>query len=70
MLYPGDGSYMGAQRLTEMGINCIGLPGTIDNDIVFSDYTIGFDTALNTVIESIEKFVILCNHITVLLLLK
>ncbi|ATZ18939.1 6-phosphofructokinase [Williamsoniiplasma somnilux] len=51
----GDGSYMGAQRLTEMGINCIGLPGTIDNDIVSSDYTIGFDTALNTVMESIEK---------------
>ncbi|ATZ17776.1 6-phosphofructokinase [Mesoplasma melaleucae] len=51
----GDGSYMGAQRLTEMGINCIGLPGTIDNDIVSSDYTIGFDTALNTVIEAVEK---------------
>lgn len=51
----GDGSYMGAQRLTEMGINCIGLPGTIDNDIVSSDYTIGFDTALNTVVESIDK---------------
>lgn len=51
----GDGSYMGAQRLTEMGINCIGLPGTIDNDIVSSDYTIGFDTALNTVIESVDK---------------
>ncbi|PPE05729.1 6-phosphofructokinase [Williamsoniiplasma lucivorax] len=51
----GDGSYMGAQRLTEMGINCIGLPGTIDNDIVSSDYTIGFDTALNTVVEAIDK---------------
>jgi len=51
----GDGSYMGAQKLTEMGINCVGLPGTIDNDIVSSDYTIGFDTALNTVIESIDK---------------
>ncbi|WP_031543308.1 6-phosphofructokinase [Mesoplasma photuris] len=51
----GDGSYMGAQRLTEMGINCIGLPGTIDNDIVSSDYTIGFDTALNTIVESIDK---------------
>ncbi|PPE04967.1 6-phosphofructokinase [Entomoplasma ellychniae] len=51
----GDGSYMGAQRLTEMGINCVGLPGTIDNDIVSSDYTIGFDTALNTVIESVDK---------------
>jgi len=51
----GDGSYMGADRLTEMGINCIGLPGTIDNDIASSDYTIGFDTALNTVVEAIEK---------------
>ncbi|AXK50854.1 6-phosphofructokinase [Spiroplasma alleghenense] len=51
----GDGSYQGAQKLTEMGINCIGLPGTIDNDIVSSDFTIGFDTALNTVVESIDK---------------
>ncbi|ATZ16213.1 6-phosphofructokinase [Entomoplasma freundtii] len=51
----GDGSYMGAQRLTEMGINCIGLPGTIDNDIVSSDYTIGFDTALNTIVEAIDR---------------
>lgn len=51
----GDGSYMGAQKLTEMGINCIGLPGTIDNDIVSSDYTIGFDTALNTVVEALDK---------------
>ncbi|AUF83753.1 6-phosphofructokinase [Mesoplasma syrphidae] len=51
----GDGSYMGAQRLTEMGINCVGLPGTIDNDIVSSDYTIGFDTALNTIIEAIDR---------------
>ena len=51
----GDGSYMGAQKLTEMGINCVGLPGTIDNDIVSSDYTIGFDTALNTVVESVDR---------------
>ncbi|AHI53561.1 6-phosphofructokinase [Spiroplasma sabaudiense Ar-1343] len=51
----GDGSYQGAQKLTEMGINCIGLPDTIDNDIVSSDYTIGFDTALNTVVEAIDK---------------
>src|SRR5699024_8980089 len=51
----GDGSYMGAYKLTEMGINCIGLPGTIDNDIVSSDYTIGFDTALNTIVTDIEK---------------
>lgn len=51
----GDGSYMGAEKLTGMGINCIGLPGTIDNDIVSSDYTIGFDTALNTVVEAIDR---------------
>lgn len=50
----GDGSYQGAEKLTNMGINCIGLPGTIDNDIVSSDYTIGFDTALNTVVRSID----------------
>ena len=51
----GDGSYMGALRLTEMGINCIALPGTIDNDIVSTDLTIGFDTALNTAVEAIDK---------------
>ncbi len=50
----GDGSYQGAEKLTKMGINCIGLPGTIDNDIVSSDFTIGFDTALNTVVRSID----------------
>ena len=51
----GDGSFIGAKKLTEMGINCIGLPGTIDNDIACSDYTIGFDTAMNTDIECIDK---------------
>ncbi len=51
----GDGSYMGAKKLTEMGINCIGIPGTIDNDISSSETTIGFDTALNTVVESLDK---------------
>lgn len=51
----GDGSYRGAMALTEMGINCIGIPGTIDNDIVSTDYTIGFDTALNTIIENVDK---------------
>lgn len=51
----GDGSYMGAKKLTEMGINCVGLPGTIDNDIASSDYTIGFDTCCNTIIECIDK---------------
>ncbi|WP_339034488.1 6-phosphofructokinase [Spiroplasma endosymbiont of Cantharis rufa] len=51
----GDGSYQGAEKLTKMGINCVGLPGTIDNDIVSSDYTIGFDTALNTVINALDQ---------------
>lgn len=51
----GDGSYRGALSLTEMGINCIGLPGTIDNDITSTDATIGFDTALNTVVEAVDK---------------
>jgi len=51
----GDGSYRGAKALTDMGINCIGLPGTIDNDVPSTDYTIGFDTALNTIIQNIDK---------------
>lgn len=51
----GDGSFRGAQRLHEEGIATIGVPGTIDNDIFGTDYTIGFDTALNTIIDSIDK---------------
>ncbi|NLL74415.1 MAG: 6-phosphofructokinase [Erysipelothrix sp.] len=51
----GDGTYRGAMALTEMGIQCIGIPGTIDNDIVSTDYSIGFDTALNTVIQNVDK---------------
>lgn len=51
----GDGSYRGAKALTKRGIPCVGVPGTIDNDIAGTDYTIGFDTALNTVIEAIDK---------------
>ncbi|GEA52045.1 ATP-dependent 6-phosphofructokinase [Vibrio inusitatus NBRC 102082] len=51
----GDGSYMGAKKLTEMGFPCIGLPGTIDNDIAGTDYTIGYLTALNTVIDAIDR---------------
>lgn len=51
----GDGTYRGALSLTEMGINCIGLPGTIDNDIASTEYTIGFSTALNTAVEAIDK---------------
>lgn len=51
----GDGSFRGARDLTNAGINCIGIPGTIDNDIACSEYTIGFDTAMNTAIEMIDK---------------
>lgn len=51
----GDGSYQGAQALTRRGYPCIGVPGTIDNDIFGTDFTIGFDTALNTVIDAIDK---------------
>lgn len=51
----GDGSYRGAQKLTEHGFPTIGVPGTIDNDIPGTDFTIGFDTALNTVIDAIDK---------------
>lgn len=51
----GDGSYRGAQALSNMGINCIGIPATIDNDIDSTDYSIGFDTALNTVIQNVDK---------------
>ena len=51
----GDGSYRGALALSQAGINCIGLPGTIDNDISSTDFTIGFDTALHTVVEAVDK---------------
>lgn len=51
----GDGSYMGAKYLSELGYPCIGLPGTIDNDIKGTDTTIGFDTALNTAVYCIDK---------------
>lgn len=50
----GDGSYLGAKKLSEMGYPCIGLPGTIDNDIAGTDYTIGFMTALNTAVNAID----------------
>lgn len=51
----GDGSFRGAQKLSELGILTIGIPGTIDNDLGYTDYTIGFDTAINTVLDSISK---------------
>ena len=51
----GDGSFMGARALSLKGIPCIGIPGTIDNDIACTDYTIGFDTALNTAVEAIDR---------------
>lgn len=51
----GDGSFRGAQKLAAQGINTIGIPGTIDLDISCTDYTIGFDTAVNTAMEAIDK---------------
>lgn len=51
----GDGSLLGAERLVEKGFPCIGIPATIDNDIACTDFTIGFDTALNTIIEAVDK---------------
>lgn len=51
----GDGSYRGARDLSLRGFPCVGVPGTIDNDITSTDYTIGFDTAMNTVVEVVDK---------------
>lgn len=51
----GDGSFRGAADLSKAGVPCVGLPGTIDNDIQCSEYTIGYDTAMNTVVEMIDK---------------
>ncbi|WP_291578341.1 6-phosphofructokinase [Clostridium sp. UBA6640] len=51
----GDGSFKGAQVLSENGVPTIGVPGTIDNDLPYTEYTIGFDTALNTVLDAINK---------------
>ena len=51
----GDGSYRGARDLSLKGIPCVGVPGTIDNDISSTDYTIGFDTAMNTAMEMVDK---------------
>lgn len=51
----GDGSFRGAQKLAALGINTVGVPGTIDLDIACTDYTIGFDTAINTALDAIDK---------------
>ncbi len=51
----GDGSYQGANKLNKLGIKTMGLPGTIDNDIPFTDFTIGFDTAVSIVVDAINK---------------
>ena len=51
----GDGSFRGAQTLAEKGIQIVGIPGTIDNDIAGTDLTIGFDTAVNTVVDAVSK---------------
>lgn len=51
----GDGSFRGAADLSKAGVPCIGIPGTIDNDISCTDYTIGYDTAMNTAMEMVDK---------------
>lgn len=51
----GDGSFNGAQKLSELGFPAIGIPGTIDNDLAYTDYTIGFDTTQNTILDAIGK---------------
>lgn len=51
----GDGSFRGAAALSAKGVHCIGIPGTIDNDIACTDYTIGYDTAMNTAVDMIDK---------------
>lgn len=51
----GDGSFTGARKLSEAGFPAIGVPGTIDNDLAYTDYTIGYDTAINTVLDAISK---------------
>ena len=51
----GDGTFRGARDLTMHGIPCVGIPGTIDNDVTSTDFTIGFDTATNTVIELVDR---------------
>ena len=51
----GDGSFRGAADLSSVGIPCVGIPGTIDNDISCTDYTIGYDTAMNTVMDMVDK---------------
>lgn len=51
----GDGTFRGAQCLSEKGINAVGIPGTIDNDIASTEYTIGFDTCCNTICECVDK---------------
>lgn len=57
----GDGSFRGAADLSSAGINCVGIPGTIDNDITCTDYTIGYDTAMNTVVDLVDKLRDTCN---------
>lgn len=51
----GDGSFMGAKAMTDKGFPSIGIPGTIDNDLAYTDYTLGFDTACNTILDAINK---------------
>lgn len=51
----GDGSFKGIKKLIDIGVNCIGIPGTIDNDVAFTEHTIGFDTTINIVVDAIDR---------------
>lgn len=51
----GDGTFRGAQKVSESGLPVVGIPGTIDNDLAYTDFTIGFDTAVNTVLDAVSK---------------
>ena len=57
----GDGTYQGVLKLHGYGINCVAIPGTIDNDIASTEFTIGFDTAVNTAVDAIDKLRDTCN---------
>ena len=62
----GDGSFRGAQKLAALGVNTIGVPGTIDLDISCTEYTIGFDTAVNTAMEATERRTSFCRRTTIM----
>ena len=55
MVIGGDGSFRGARDLSLHGIPCVAMPGTIDNDVACCDYTVGYDTAMNTIMDMVDR---------------